>query len=249
MSDRISDIYDKLWDPKEYLQEYYSTSVVASDEAANISFARRCFSAAGEPFARAIEVGCGPTLHHAMLLAPHVKTLDLADYIPANLAEVRKALDGAPGAHDWSVYLDGMAEIGEPSPDVLWDMVRERAGVLRQMDIRNPQMGSYDLVASYYTAECVAGTQEEWRRCLATLAGLVAPGGVLLLGVVRHCRAYHVCGHVFPATYVDEGDLAEALPALGFDPDTLLIEVAPVAEWVDQGFDSICTVWARKSVC
>jgi hypothetical protein len=246
MTSSPADIYDRLWDSREYLRQYYSTPEVADDEIANIAFARKQFAKAGRAFPRAIEVGCGPTLHHAMLLAPYVGRLDLADYVPDNLAEVRKSLDEAPGAHDWSVYLKGMIAPGGASADELWALVKAHAGELRQMDIRQSQVGAYDLVASYYTAECVAETQAEWRQCLATLAGLVAPGGVLLLGVVRHCRAYNVCGQVFPATYVDEADFANVLPTLGFDADSLVIEVAPVAEWVDQGFDSICCVWATK---
>jgi hypothetical protein len=246
MTNSPADIYDRLWNSREYLKQYYSTPEVADDEAANIAFARRRFAEAGRAFSRAIEVGCGPTLHHAMLLAPHVGTLDLADYVPDNLAEIRKSLNGAPDAHDWSVYLAGMVEPGGLAADQLWALVMDRAGTLRQMDLRVAQTGSYDLVASYYTAECVAETREEWQRCLATLASLVAPGGVLLLGVVRHCRTYNVCGQVFPATYVDEGDFVEVLPALGFPAADIVIEVAPVAEWVDQGFDSICCVWAKK---
>lgn len=247
MTSRPADVYDRLWDAREYLSQYYTTSAVADDEAANIAFARRQFAKADRDFPHAIEVGCGPTLHHAMLLAPYVGSLDLADYVPDNLTEIRKSLDGTPGAHDWSVYLAGMVEPGGRSAADLWAMVKQKAGSLRQMDLRQPQAGAYDLVASYYTAECVAGTQSEWRQCMATLAGLVAPGGVLLLGVVRHCRAYNVCGQVFPATYVDEADFAEVLPTLGFDPATLVVEVAAVAEWVDQGFESICCVWATKS--
>ena len=247
MTSSPADVYDRLWDAREYLSQYYTTSEVADDEAANIAFARRQFAQAGRDFPRAIEVGCGPTLHHAMLLAPHVGTLDLADYVPDNLAEIRKSLDGAEGAHNWSVYLAGMVELGGLSADALWALVKDRAGTLRQMDLRQPQAESFDLVASYYTAECVAGTQDEWRQCMATLAGLVAPGGVLLLGVVRHCRAYNVCGQVFPATYVDESDFVDVLTGLGFNPATTVIEVAPVAEWVNQGFDSICCVWATKS--
>jgi hypothetical protein len=241
-----AEIYDKLWDAREYLRQYYATSAVPGDELANIAFARRKFAEAGRTFDSAIEVGCGPTLHHAMLLAPHVARLELTDYVADNLTEVRKSLDEAPDAHDWSVYLQGMLEPGGTSAETLWQTVRGKVMQLRQMDIRVPQSGSYDLVASYYTAECVAETQAEWRQCLATLAGLVAPGGALLLGVVRHCRAYDVHGQVFPATYVDEADFAKVLPSLGFDAAQTVVEVASASDWIDQGFDSICCAWAIK---
>ena len=69
---------------------------------------------------------------------------------------------------------------------------------------------------------------------------------VLLLGAVRHCRAYDVHGQVFPATYVDEADFAKVLPGLGFDAAQTVVEVASAPDWIDQGFDSICCAWAIK---
>ncbi len=115
-----AEIYDKIWNSREYLQQYYSTATIAIDERANIEFARRKLAEAGRSFDSAIEVGCGPTLHHAMLLAPHVASLDLADYVCDNLTEISKSLDDAPGAHDWSVYLQGMLEPGGMSAEALW---------------------------------------------------------------------------------------------------------------------------------
>ena len=77
-----------------------------------------------------------------MLLAPHVAKLDLTDYVADNLTEVRNSLDEAPGAHDWSVYLQGMLEPGGISADTLWQTVRGKVVQLLQMDIRVPQSGS-----------------------------------------------------------------------------------------------------------
>lgn len=79
---------------------------------------------------------------------------------------------------------------------------------------------------------------------------MVAPGGVLLLGVLCRCREYHVFGRAFPTAFVDEADFAVELPALRFNPAATLIEAVPVAEWAGQGFESICCVWAGKdAVC
>ena len=246
MSNSPADVYDRLWQPKAYLRQYYATSHVAEDEQANIAFARRLFQEAKRTFPLALEVGCGPTLHHAMLLAPYVGELHLADYLAGNLAEISESLAGNVGAHDWGVYLGGLRQIEGGAADDRWHLLQERVSRLIQMDLRQPQSGAYDLVASYYCAECVASTQLEWRQCLASLAGLLSPGGVLLLGVVRRCRSYNICGTVFPASSIDEEDLAGILPSLGFDQATIVIEAVPVAEWSEQGFDGICCVWAQK---
>lgn len=56
---------------------------MAEDERANIAFALCQFSRTGRRFRRAIEVGCGPTLHNALVLAQPVDELHLADHLPA----------------------------------------------------------------------------------------------------------------------------------------------------------------------
>lgn len=47
----------------------------------------------GRTYDSAIDIGCGPTVHHAFPLAPFIREIHLADYLPANLAEVRLWLD------------------------------------------------------------------------------------------------------------------------------------------------------------
>lgn len=242
----MTDPYRTLWEPQAYLRQYYATPHVAEDERANIAFALRQFGRVGRRFARAIEVGCGPTLHHALLIAPHVDVLHLADYLVANLEEVRRSLAGEPDSHDWGVYLSGLQAAEGTVWSDRWQSLRERVSRFAEIDVRRPQSPAYDLVASYYCAECVAGEREQWRLSLAGLAGLVAPGGVLLLAALRRCRAYHVLGRVFPTAFIDETDFAAELPALGFDSAATVIEIVPIEEWSGQGFDSICCVWAAR---
>ena len=50
MTNSPAEIYDKLWDARKYLRQYYATSAVAGDELANIAFARRKFAEAGRIF-------------------------------------------------------------------------------------------------------------------------------------------------------------------------------------------------------
>jgi SAM-dependent methyltransferase len=241
----MSDPYLTDWNPGEYLRQYYATSHVSAAEFAHYAFARRHFERTGRRFGRAVEVGCGPTLHHAALIVPHVDHLTLTDYLPANLAEVRRWLDAEPDAHDWGVYFSGLSAAADPMP-----LLRERVQALLPVDVRHLRplggMPPFDLVASYYCLECVSGEQDEWRQRLANVSRLVAPGGVLLLGALRRCHEYHVLGRVFPTALVDESDFAAELPNLGFAPAGTVIEAAPVAEWAGQGFDSICCVWAVK---
>lgn len=160
MPEPESGVYERLWDPREYLRQYYAIPHVSEDERAHIAFARRQFARAGRRFARAVEVGCGPTLHHALLLAAHVDALWLADYLPANLEECRRSLAGEPGAHDWGVSVSGMQPAAVADP---WQVLRERVAGLLPVDVLAARpLGaddSFDLVASYYCIECAGGAR------------------------------------------------------------------------------------------
>jgi len=147
---------------------------MSDDERANFEFAITEFRRSGRRFGVAIEVGCGPTLHHAFALVPHVEELHLSDYLPQNLQEVHRYLSAEPGAHNWDVYISGILTVeGEVAPSAVAErkrLLRYRVRTLKVVDIRRPQPladhTTYDLVASYYCAECVATTREEWRQYL-----------------------------------------------------------------------------------
>ena len=51
-----------------------------------------------------LEIGCGPTVHHVLPLAPFVSEIHMADYLPDNLEQVRRWRDGVPDAHRWNHY-------------------------------------------------------------------------------------------------------------------------------------------------
>lgn len=243
MHESSMDSYRGRWSARDYLKQYYSNAHVAEDEIANFRFAARNLANSARKFRRAIEVGCGPTLHHALALAAYAEEIHLADYLSSNLAECRRALNEESGCHDWSQYARGM--FGDAAVENL-RLLRDRVSRLFELDIRKPQQPSYDLVASYYCAEAVAGDYSQWEKCLKGLADLVLPGGFLLIGALRNCTEYRVFENTFPNTCVDEDDFATILPKLGFNARTMIIESVAIEKWTDQGFDSICCVWAEK---
>lgn len=202
-----------------------------------------------------MEVGCGPTLHHAFALAPLVGELHLAEYLPGNRAEVRKWLDGDPAAHDWDVYFRGILAIeGDAVGETLaarTKLLRSRVTAFLPCDLRadNP-LGSaaeYDLVASFYTAEAIGGTLAEWEAMTGRILDLVRPGGTVFIGAVRECRAYKVLDRSYPTTPVNEEDFARVLKKHGFDVENAVIRGVPITAWVDEGFSGVCVVCARKT--
>ncbi|MET7403925.1 hypothetical protein ABZS66_61735, partial [Dactylosporangium sp. NPDC005572] len=90
--------FDTDWVPAEYLAGYYST--VEPDEVATIAFFVDALRRA-EPGRPVLFFGVGPTLHHVFAAAEVASEIHLGDYLPANLAEIRRWIDREPGAHDW----------------------------------------------------------------------------------------------------------------------------------------------------
>jgi hypothetical protein len=252
--DAAQDAYQRRWSASQYLREYYSGASISDDECANAKFIAEQLRALGRTFPLALEFGCGPTVHHGAALAPYVKQLHLADYLPENLAEIRRWLSADPQAHDWDPYLMGvLAAEGLSSPEALSArkaLLRTLVTEMRIADIRCPvplrDPGQYDLVASYYCAEAVATSRAEWRTYLAHLAGLVAPAGLLLMGAARHSQAYRVLDYAFAQAHIDETDFASELPALGFPASGTVVEIFN-SGWQANGFESICCVRAIKT--
>ncbi len=257
-SKRPLDPYLSEWNPQEYLRQYYSTAYLPDESQALLRFLIEQLSNSETKYRRAIDFGCGPALYTSMAIAPCVEELHLADYLPANLREVRRWLEDEPGAHNWDVYFRGVLELErgqEPTPAQIAarkSELRQKVTALRVADIRQPhplsEAEQYDLVASFFCLEAVSADRREWETFLNHLSALVTPGGKMMLAAIHRGHQYKVLGRTFSIACVDENDFVRVLPQLGFSIKDLVVRVVPIAEWVEEGFDSICLVAATKEL-
>src|SRR5690242_10492714 len=89
------------WEPKDYLSEYYNE--VMPDERFAMEFlVESLCKMPSVPVA--LDFGAGPTVHHIFPLAPKVAEIHLAEYLPANRAEIEKWLARYDDAHDWHAF-------------------------------------------------------------------------------------------------------------------------------------------------
>lgn len=252
----MTDIYQQQWNPKEYLKQYYCTDHVEDDELENFKFLSTFLQTTEKSFQRCLDFGCGCTLHHMMPLAPYVSEIHLADYMASNLEEIQDWLDESPTAHDWDVYFRGVLDlegrdlVSEESLAKRKSELRGKITSLELANIRNKlPLGknvAYELVTSYYCADAVASSKEEWKTMIDNLSTLVAPGGTLVMSVMRHCNFYKIGDKQFPAAYVDETDIAHVLRHNGFDMEKSDIQAVQVDDWAEEGFNGICLVRAEK---
>jgi hypothetical protein len=246
------------WDPRVYLAQYYQTRDVPQDEKAVCEFIHSCLAQRDVSFSRALDIGVGPTIHHDIALVPYAEHLDVADYLPHNLAEIRKWLTDDDDAHNWDVFLRGILTIeGITRPDrraveARRQLVKHRIGQLLTCDIRKPfplgfEVG-YPLVTAFYVADSVATSKSDWYCYMTNIASLVEPGGTLMISALRNAHYYRVGDHFFPSPMIDEEDVECLLLTQNFELASHDIQVAFTPELRPEGFESIVLASGTKPV-
>ncbi len=249
-------LYDREWIPREYLRQYYSQDFIPDDEEAIYQRLIAYLQRRRRTFARVLEFGCGPTVHHLTPLAPWAGEIHLADYLSENLAEVNRWLRDEAEAFNWDINVRRALEI-ETSRAVTAEeiearkqLIRNKVTALKPCDVRHAQpLGAaepYDLVFSAYCVDAATNDKNEWRQWMSHLLSLCAADGTVVLLSARHARQYCVMDKAFPEVNVDEADIAAALVAAGFDARHTQIEAVPIQTWAELAFDGVVIAMAEK---
>lgn len=242
------------WDAREYLKQYYATREIPDDSRALLAFLEQ--KTDRKHFMSAIDFGCGPTLYTAFVVAPHVQSLSFADHRRDNIAEIELWITGHSEAFDWTNYVNFALQLEGLVPSTAQvqsrvEEVRLKSSELLIADIRaSDPLGTertFDLVVSLFCIESVGEDFCRWATYLKRLAAIVAPGGRLVLASMLGCTGYQVLGRRFPATAVNEGDLAAELAECGFDANTIEVTALQVSDWSAEGFDRIGLACADKA--
>ncbi|MEV0719197.1 guanitoxin biosynthesis pre-guanitoxin forming N-methyltransferase GntF [Asanoa sp. NPDC050611] len=238
--------FDTDWSPARYLADYYGA--VEPDERATIAFLVGALRNA-ERDRPVLFFGVGPTMHHVFAAAELASEIHLGDYLPANLAEIQRWLDRAPGAHDWRPFIrytlvcEGVSDPTDDDVAARADLARAKITRLVQVDASRPADARYATVVSAYCADSATADLTTWRRFMRNITAQIEPGGLFVTAALHHCRGYTVGGRLFPSANVGEADLREVLrPAL----DLGSLEVRPTGQDAAHGYASILLCWARK---
>lgn len=239
--------------PEEYLREYYGE--VMSDEHFAMQFLVEALARL-EPVSVALEFGCGPTVHHALPMAPLAGEIHLAEFLESNRAQIEKWLSNDEDAFNWrhfgreTLELEGMASPTDEQIGAREQMLRAKITQLWPTNIfeTNPlgedKRGFYPLVASHYCAEACTTDKSEWRSCMKNIVSLVASGGTLILSCCSSANAYAVGELFFPCAGVDETDVLASLRENGFTDIDLRVRQVPAQ--TEQGFSSVIFASAVK---
>jgi hypothetical protein len=240
---------------EKYLQTFYLDREPTNDERIVFRFLVEHLRALGNRPVL-LEVGCGPTVHHALQFAPHVSELHMADYLQDNLEEVRKWRDDLPGAGTWSQYAELALNLEKRPADIesvrhLENMTKRKLRRLLTCDLRNHWIlgapAQYPVVSAFYCTEEVGITTTRWEEVMANLARVVAPGGQLFLACLRDTDSYIVGGTPYPCARISERDVRRILPRLGFDMAQSVVESATVDDQEHEGVVGVVLLAARKA--
>jgi len=241
------------WKPEEYLSEYYAE--LMADEGFAMEFLVESLQRV-PPAAVALDFGCGPTVHHLFPLVPKVQEIHLAEYLPANRAEVERWLTCNAGAHDWEVFsretlrLEGTSAPTGRATREREEQTRERVTAVLAGDAGEPdplgpdRRAFYPLVTTHYCAEGATNSKETWALYMRNIAGLVRPNGVLILSACGAADFYCVGDRHFPCAGVTGVDVLGWLSQNGFGDIDL--RVRQVADHSEQGYGSVIFACATK---
>jgi hypothetical protein len=245
------------WQARDYFKTYYS-EVVLPDEQVVLAYQLEVMRAAQARFGRALEYGCGPTLHRAIAAAPYVFRLDMADWLAENLVCVREWLSCDESDQNWNRFTQYVLSCeGRRRIDAAAVLRRERTvrRVVRGLFVsdarwRHPlgpdREGFYDLLVSGFCLDAISSDKRLWRRCMRNVLSTLAPGGTVILHFLAGCRAYKVGDRMFPGANLSADDVAGALLDLDFARDSIDVQRIDCPHNMEYGYSGILTASARR---
>lgn len=245
------------WQARDYYQTYYS-EVVLPDEQAVLAYQLEVLRAAPQRFGRALEYGCGPTLHRAIAAAPYAFRLDMADWLADNLQAVRDWLAADADNADWSRFTRFILAT-EKQRRIDTARMQQREATTRKVvrglyvsDARwrhplgRERLAFYDLLVSGFCLDAISSDKRVWRRCMRNVLSMVAPGGTTILHFLHKCRAYKVGNRMFPGSNLAVDDVRDVLEELGFAGRSIDVQIIPCPDNAQYGYAGILTASARR---
>lgn len=242
---------------RAYLHTYYSGAPPLDEQVVSRFLVREARCLRGGTF---VEIGCGPTIHHALPIVPHVDAIHLLDYLPENRHEIELWRRAAPTAHAWEAFTalslaDAGIEPTEAAVAAREALLRARIARVGVCNLLAPtpaaDVGAFAAVGCFYCAEEVGISRAAWAEVMARVAAYVRPGGTLFVAALAGMDAYRVedaLGHAteLPCANIGVNDVRALLPRLGFPLASARIEAHAIPH-PDVGVTGTILVAATKA--
>lgn len=256
-TDHIMDFFKVNNFAAPYLNTYYKK--IDPDELAIAKFLTNEYTKIKD-MPRALEIGCGPTIHHQLPAAPFVSSILMADYLWENLHEISKWLNKDSNAHNWNKFTRKIMALENVNNSNLSIVKRENLlrdkieGLVKCNLLRENPLGNlekFKVVSAFYCAEEVGIHKNEWRKVMFRISSLIEKDGFLFMSALRNTDFYklvHIDGteEIYPSANINEDDFYELLPKIGFNPKKTKIEIIDTPSQRHHGVPSILLISAQK---
>lgn len=246
--------------PHKYNATYYSA--VMEDEAAliqwqaselHMTLTAHLDRVALDRFAVHLDVGSGPSVHHLFAFEKYATEIHVADFLPKNLDEIRKWVDGDQRAHDWTPFVRSTlkAEGTPPSSSAVEAReaaVRSKIAHFLPLDLKVPtaSMREYraPLVTSFFVADSATGDLATFEAMTRNALAMVEPGGLYVAAYLGGCESYLVGKRWIKSVNLQARDVDQALYRAGARDVVLRRFETP--SLAPEGFDHVFTATAVK---
>lgn len=240
------------FNPRDYLEEYYGA--VGPENLALMAFFVKAFRGVSAE-STLLDFGSGPTIYSFITAAALVAEIHVCDYLPANLAEIGRWLQGESSAWEWTTFVKTALRLENGRDGLDNCRIEKREGIIRkrvsrlcECDARKcPPIGeprNYDVVTTNFCAESATEDVSEWRMMVKNIASVLKPGGRLITAALEGARSYSVGRKVFPAVTIDRLTLREALIDAGLE--IIIVDSVP-ADRPRRKYGGIMFALATKS--
>ncbi|ALG66957.1 guanitoxin biosynthesis pre-guanitoxin forming N-methyltransferase GntF [Beggiatoa leptomitoformis] len=207
MTDAVLKDYQQF-DVRNYLNEYFLTTDGVNDRCSR--FLARCVQEQDLSNAQVLDFACGPIISSILHIATVCKEIDMCDFVPANLEEIRTWTAGDTDAFNWDSFVikalqDEKALAGIPDADITAEeiaqrntLVRQKIGQLLHCDGKQKYpLGidfkkRYDVLIMSFCLENIAESVDEFENIFTNTLELLKPNGLLIWFVLAQRKDYKV---------------------------------------------------------
>ncbi|XP_054854574.1 nicotinamide N-methyltransferase-like [Eublepharis macularius] len=221
--------YAQHFDPKGYLETYYSFSSKKEAEKALTIFTlntlHKAFTVGGIKGDTLIDIGSGPTIYQFLSACESFREIIATDYTDGNREEMQRWLRKEPGAFDWSSVVKYVCELEGDREK--WAQKEEKVHrSIKQVlkcDVTQPNplaplsLPPADCLLSTYCLELASKDLPAFRSALKNISSLLKPGGHLILATALELTFYMIGQCQFGCLYLEQEDLEKAVKEAGFD--------------------------------
>ncbi|XP_073459215.1 nicotinamide N-methyltransferase-like [Aquarana catesbeiana] len=219
-------VYDKDFDPKKYLEMFYTVDSkgqeMDKESVFLLTFMKNVFSSGRVEGNSLIEFGSGPTIYFILSACENFKQIYLTDYLEGNLKEIEKWIKGDKDAYDWSKYLKYVCDIEKhrSTEEEKAEKIRRKVSLMKcDVTKSNPlepnSLPPTDCVIVSSCLICASKNAEEFKTALKNVVSLIRPGGHLVITDYLGASYYLVGEAKFQVLSLDENIVREAVAESG----------------------------------